>query len=459
MANRAAGRGCPYCSGKRVLAGYNDLATVRPDLAEQLVDKALATELNLGSNKKVQWRCGADHTWTTSPNKRTTGRGCPYCAGKRPALGETDLATVRPDLTADLVDLAFGTALTVNSNKKVWWRCSRGHQWEATVANRVNASSGCPYCAGKRAILGETDLATLRPDVAGQLVDPALGSQLTVSSGRRVEWRCDLGHVYTSRVADKSAGAGCPFCSGKAVLPGFNDLATVRPDLAAQLGDQILGTRLTVGSSKRVAWNCSLGHRYETAVHKRATRGDGCPYCSTPARRVLPGFNDLATTRPDLAAELVDQTLATKLTFGTPKKTRWRCAEGHEWTSSVSDRSFGNGCPECTKHGYSQVSSGWFYLLAMPGRRVLKFGIANDLDQRVNKHRRQGFTEVVETIYYDSGADALAAEGALIKHARAAGWGYGLSRSQMRDGWTETLLADDCGDEFTLSGFLAGLDP
>ena len=37
--------------------------------------------------------------------------------------------------------------LTFGSNKKVWWKCSKGHEWQAIIANR-NEGRGCPYCSG-----------------------------------------------------------------------------------------------------------------------------------------------------------------------------------------------------------------------------------------------------------------------------------------------------------------------
>ena len=52
-----------------------------------------------------------------------------------------------------------------NSGKKVWWKCSKGHEWQATISSR-NSGIGCPYCSGKLAIMGETDLLTINPTLA-----------------------------------------------------------------------------------------------------------------------------------------------------------------------------------------------------------------------------------------------------------------------------------------------------
>ena len=33
------------------------------------------------------------------------------------------------------------------SNKKAYWKCKEGHQWEAMIANRSIRDRGCPYCS------------------------------------------------------------------------------------------------------------------------------------------------------------------------------------------------------------------------------------------------------------------------------------------------------------------------
>ena len=59
----------------------------------------------------------------------------------------------------------------------------------------------------------------------------------TVSYGSRQKlwWRCEQGHVWQAAVYTRTGGeSGCPYCAGKRPWPGFNDLASQYPDLAAQ---------------------------------------------------------------------------------------------------------------------------------------------------------------------------------------------------------------------------------
>ena len=89
------------------------------------------------------------HEWQASIANRNKGRGCPYCSGKKVLPGYNDLQTVNPAL-ANEWNYEKNTGVrpidvTPNSNKKAWWICSNGHEWEAKINNRNNGN-GCPIC-------------------------------------------------------------------------------------------------------------------------------------------------------------------------------------------------------------------------------------------------------------------------------------------------------------------------
>lgn len=107
------------------------------------------------------------------------------------------------------------------SNRKVWWVCSKGHEFQATVAHRTRIGSGCPYCVNFKTLSGFNDLATHNPDVAAQW-HPTLNGDLTPQmvtpgSRKKVWWQCPLGHVWQSVVYSRTSKkkCGCPVCAGK----------------------------------------------------------------------------------------------------------------------------------------------------------------------------------------------------------------------------------------------------
>ena len=102
----------------------------------------------MSSNKKVWWQCLKRHEWETTVNNRNSGKSCPYCAGQK-VNDDNCLQTLNPSLAKEWHPTKNGkltpNKITVSSGKKVWWQCSRGHEWEAMVNNR-SKGIGCPYC-------------------------------------------------------------------------------------------------------------------------------------------------------------------------------------------------------------------------------------------------------------------------------------------------------------------------
>ena len=140
---------------------------------------------------------------------------------------------------------------------------------------------------------------------------------LTFGSNVKVGWKCEFGHSWSATIASRSDGRGCPICVNKQVLVGFNDLATTNPELAAQADDWD-PTTLSISSGKRRNWVCKFGHQWSAVVASRSN-GVGCPVCS--GNSVLIGFNDLATTHPELAAQ-ADGWDPTTVTAGNGKKKK-----------------------------------------------------------------------------------------------------------------------------------------
>lgn len=139
------GDGCPFCANRKVLSGFNDLATTHPELAAQAAGWDPSTCM-AGSNEKRRWRCALGHEWVAIVASRMAGYNCAVWVGQTPHTGFNVLATIRPDLVAEADGWDPSTVVS-GSKKKLPWRCAEGHQWTATVASRTrHRGSGCPTC-------------------------------------------------------------------------------------------------------------------------------------------------------------------------------------------------------------------------------------------------------------------------------------------------------------------------
>ncbi|MBQ8726166.1 MAG: zinc-ribbon domain-containing protein [Clostridia bacterium] len=293
--------GCPYCGGKKVLEGFNDLRTANLPLALEWHPtknrKISATCVTANSNKVVWWNGKCGHEWKASVAARNKGGGCPFCAGKKVFVGYNDLATINPRLTQEWnfgKNIKFApTELTAGSDKKVWWKCSKGHEWMATISSRSNGCE-CPYCTGQKLLVGDNDLETTSPILAKEW-HPTKNGDLTPrdvmrGTNKKAWWKCSKGHEWMATISSRSNGRGCPYCAGQKLLAGENDLETTSPILAKEWhptknGD-LTPRDVMRGTNKKVWWQCEFGHEWEAIINSRS-KGAGCPKCWEERRRAI----------------------------------------------------------------------------------------------------------------------------------------------------------------------------
>lgn len=267
------------------------LADDYPELAKEWSDKNEDLEPSMvtyGSNKVVWWKGKCGHEWKMSVKSRTTGQGCPYCAGVRVLVGFNDFATLCPilidewsDKNKDCKPMDF----TVGSSKKVWWKCKEGHEWEASIKNRANGSK-CPYCFHSKVLAGINDLETLRPELAldwsaknGKLK----ANMVSEYSNKKVWWKCHVcGYEWQSLISARSRGVECLCCSGYMTVPGYNDLCTTHPILAREWLDinEKCPDMYKANSREYVWWKCSVcDYEWKAMIHNRVQGRCQCPAC------------------------------------------------------------------------------------------------------------------------------------------------------------------------------------
>ena len=233
-----------------------DISQLRPELQSQWdCDK----NAHLGnivikpqSHRKVYWICrkcpgGFPHMWQATVQKRTLGRGCPFCSGHK-LCPHNSLPGTAPQVAMDW-DTAKNPGsphdYTASSNYRAHWLCNTcGYGWQTRISDRVGFSTGCPHCASTK---GRRQLPTVTASSssakqywdlqrnAEQGLDPDV---ITVGSDQKANFICDecpklQPHTWTATVRSVFRGRRCPCCSGHKVCK-CNSLQTLRPDLAAE---------------------------------------------------------------------------------------------------------------------------------------------------------------------------------------------------------------------------------
>ena len=382
VANRSNGRGCPVCSNKKVQIGENDLATTHPEIAKEAFgwDPRMVVA---GSNKKLEWKCKKNHIWSSSIYNRVNTKSCPVCSNRTLLIGTNDLATTHPEIAKE----AFGwdpKTVIAGTNKKLIWKCHKGHTWKATGNDRIHGNT-CGVCSNRILQRGSNDLVTTHPELAKEAFgwDP---TNVITGTNRVLVWKCQKGHTWSTGVNARIRGKGCPVCSNKKVQIGENDLATTHPEIAKEAFGWDPKT-VIAGTAKKLQWKCPKGHLWLGTGDKRKV-GAGCPYCAN--YKLLTGFNDLATTHPEIAKEAFGWDPKTVIA-GTAKKLQWKCSYGHKWIATGHDRASNKGCPSCAKTGFDPNKKGYIYFLINSKWEIYQVGITNSPRNRLGRHKRNGF--------------------------------------------------------------------
>lgn len=252
------------------------------------------------SNRKVHWKCKLGHEWICSIDKRTSGQNCPFCSNRRLLVGFNDLETKYPTVAKEWDyeknQNILPNAIVFGSAKIVWWKCSVcGNHWQAAIRARTIRCTGCPKCSHVKM---QQKRIHLRLKTKGGIQTPLLlkewnyekngalsPEQFTSGSSKTVWWKCSkCSGEWQAKILNRTNGRGCPFCSNRRIMIGFNDLNTTHPQLAKEWDYEKNGAltpqMITHGSNKKVWWICPLGHSYQaTPLHRG--QGTNCPICNS----------------------------------------------------------------------------------------------------------------------------------------------------------------------------------
>ncbi|MBQ2304828.1 MAG: hypothetical protein II181_01875, partial [Firmicutes bacterium] len=106
--------------------------------------------------------------------------------------------------------------LLPKSGKIVWWKCPKGHSYQASIIYRTTKGGGCPYCSHQKLLSGFNDLQTLYPDTLTEWdysKNDLPPNQYMAHVAKKVWWLCPAGHSYNMTIAAHTSGRRCPICA------------------------------------------------------------------------------------------------------------------------------------------------------------------------------------------------------------------------------------------------------
>ena len=339
---------CPLCEGSIVVAEINSVTAKRKDIVDQWSCKNdfLPEEVYYNTTSPVLWECTTCSGTYAFPvsDKREGNVSCPYCNGRRVLSGFNEI----PSWLITEYSLKNEVPISeypVNSVHKVLWTCPTCHgDYLYRICDREIGDDSCPYCRHKKILVGFNSLADTDPDLAKEWSsgNSDLPSEYMKSSTHRALWTCPTCHGnYFYRICDRELDDdSCPYCRNLKVLPGFNSLPDLAPELVNEWSSENpdLPSEYTRSSTHRALWTCPSCHGdYFYRICDREVDDDSCPYCCD--KKILPGYNSFKVRHPEEMEEwdelanflLVDPNY---ILSSYNKAVWWICSKGHKYSMS-----------------------------------------------------------------------------------------------------------------------------
>lgn len=352
---------CPYCEGRKILIGFNDLKTKYPEFfnGENKIqwnekknkdEGVLLDNISEGSLKPSWFICKNGHEWKANThNVFVLGKGCPYCSGKKPIIGENDLTITHPKIAKEWnyeKNIKKPEDYRAGSNKKVWWKTVAERygkiwilEWEDRIVTRTIQNAGCPYLTNKKVLKGFNDFETWcihnnRKDLLEEWdyeKNGDLKPEDCLDGGTKYAWwkrtlyknDKEFNVSWKAPIRHRQLGIGDPYSSipAKFVLKGYNDLASCYPEIAKEWNFNKNGDlkpdEVIAKSNKKVWWKCSdCGVEWQTAISNRTGINNNCPHCaSSKGEKRISLFLDDKKIRYNQEYTFDDCVYVTKLRF------------------------------------------------------------------------------------------------------------------------------------------------
>ena len=357
--NRNDGRGCPYCSGRLVLPGFNDLATTEPDIAAEWDNvrngELKPTMITRMSSKSVYWKCSVGHSWKTKVYSRSMGRGCPHCSKNGTSIAEQGVAYYvgqAVEIQQRVKD--FGREIDVYIPKH---KIAIEYDGEWCHHNRKRKDAGKERSLTQKGITAIRLIESRNNEVKDNHINYRRDNR-----GPNYEWALkELFNLLFNLTKDEAFKLvdidmerdRLIIRERIAAFHREQSVAELYPNIAKDWDYDKNGSLLPemayAHSNEQFYWKCSRGHSWKASVYSRTQRKCGCPICSN--HTIIPGVNDLATVNPMLAKEWDYENNGdlkpTDVAPSAKKEVYWKCKKGHRWPAKVATRARGVGCPIC----------------------------------------------------------------------------------------------------------------
>ena len=330
-----------------------------PEIAKEWdYEKNEITPDKITSNSKIKayWICPNGHSYRSTLSHRISGRRCPICSKEMSIsfpekavvyylskIEKTIIESYKPDfLNGKEIDIYLPDKnIGIEYDGSAWHKNKTRDIKKNNLCNDNNIKlirireNGCPMLDDSSIdyYFEKTENFSNLNEIISTIIYSLYKTNIDVNIEKD---RFEIYKIVNYSIKEKS-------------------LESMYPEIAKEWdyekNKDLKPSQFYSHSSKKFWWVCPKGHSYNTSIAKR-TDGANCPYCSN--EKILKGYNDLATTNPELLDEWnynknkLNKVYPDMVSKGCHKKVWWVCKNGHEWEALISNRIKGRKCPYCS---------------------------------------------------------------------------------------------------------------
>lgn len=371
ISDRHKGNNCPYLSGQDVWAGFNDLKSNYPRIAQEWdyeKNYPLTPEtIPYGSGKNVYWKCSKGHSWKNYINNRTSHHeNCPECQkGSQTSYPEYVLYYYIKKIYNDVIhtykDLGFEIDIYIPS-LKVGIEYDGGN-WHNNVTNDLNKDKLCEKENITLYRIKEPNCKKLNSSSIEIFMKKNNKKELENSIYKLFEY-LNIQNIDINLTRDD-----IDIINSMNLSYVENSIEKTHPYLIKEWdfekNKDLIPAMFTSGSGQYIHWKCPIcDNQWYVPIYSR-TKGNGCSVCS--GKSIKTGINDFATKYPNLSLDW-DFNLNIEnpytLSCSNKNKFNWICHKcNHKWQQSLVNRINSPQCPNCKKNSTSKTWMDWYILI------------------------------------------------------------------------------------------------
>ncbi len=197
---------------------------------------------------------------------------------------------------------------TSGSDQSIWWRCpytcNEGcfHDYQASIGNRANNGSGCPYCSRKKVCIHQSIVHT-HPEIAKEWHPSKNGDitpdKIAYGSKKKSWWQCPIKcpegclHEYECAPLNRCGvnKQNCPYCCNQKICI-HQSIAHTHPEIAKEWhpsknGEKVPSQYSRGNTTEKFWWVCKKGHEWQAIIKNRCLCNSGCPGCKHKTESIL----------------------------------------------------------------------------------------------------------------------------------------------------------------------------